>query len=260
MATRNRCPYLDSPANREQGAIDIVLEVWLQTAAMRHAGQPEVRLMRSNYRDAYWTLAQLVAHHTINGCNLGPGDLLGSGTMSGPDEGQGGSLLELAPTAARSRSPCQMGRAAPSSRPATRSCCARSASGPARRASASARRVAPSSAEAAHTWSGSSCSCSARSSRAFRISAPTQASGWGGEFVTVQPHPLFLVGDRHSPWMLASPGQGLAVHGQVFGVDEAALALMTCWSAPARPMATSGRGCRCETSGRRSRPSTCGPT
>jgi len=47
-----------------------------------------------------------------------------------------------------------------------------------------------------------------------------------GEFVTVQPHPLFLVGDRHSPWMLASPGQGLAVHGQVFGVDEAALARM----------------------------------
>jgi fumarylacetoacetase len=88
-------PYLDSPANREQGAIDIVLEVWLQTAAMRHAGQPEVRLMRSNFRDAYWTLAQLVAHHTINGCNLGPGDLFGSGTMSGPHEGQGGSLLEL---------------------------------------------------------------------------------------------------------------------------------------------------------------------
>jgi gamma-glutamylaminecyclotransferase len=47
-----------------------------------------------------------------------------------------------------------------------------------------------------------------------------------GEFVTVQAHPLYLVGDRHSPWMLASPGQGLAVHGQVFGVDESTLARM----------------------------------
>ena len=88
-------PYLDSPANRERGAIDIQLEVWLQTAAMRHAGEPETRLMRSNFRDAYWTLAQLVAHHTINGCNLGSGDLFGSGTMSGPNAGEGGSLLEL---------------------------------------------------------------------------------------------------------------------------------------------------------------------
>ncbi|MBL0089503.1 MAG: fumarylacetoacetase [Ideonella sp.] len=87
--------YLDSPINRERGGVDIQLEVWLQTAAMRQAGQPEVRLMRSNFRDAYWTLAQLVAHHTINGCNLGSGDLFGSGTQSGPNPGEGGSLLEL---------------------------------------------------------------------------------------------------------------------------------------------------------------------
>jgi fumarylacetoacetase len=88
-------PYLDSAANREQGALDITLEVWLQTDAMRGRGQDAVRLMQSNFRDAYWTLAQLVAHHASNGCNLQPGDLLGSGTQSGPDEGQGGSLLEL---------------------------------------------------------------------------------------------------------------------------------------------------------------------
>jgi len=88
-------PHLDSPANRERGAIDLTLEVWLQTAAMRERGEPALRLSQANYRDAYWTLAQLVAHHTSNGCNLRPGDLLGSGTQSGPLPGQGGSLLEL---------------------------------------------------------------------------------------------------------------------------------------------------------------------
>ena len=88
-------PYLDSPANREQGAIDLELEVWLQTARMRQAGEPGLRLMRSNFADAYWTVAQLVAHHTVNGCNLQSGDLLGSGTLSGPQAEQGGSLLEL---------------------------------------------------------------------------------------------------------------------------------------------------------------------
>ncbi len=88
-------PYLDSPANRAGGAIDIELEVRLQTAAMRAAGHSGDRLSRSNFRDAYWTLAQLVAHHTVNGCNLQSGDLLGSGTLSGPSAEQGGSLLEL---------------------------------------------------------------------------------------------------------------------------------------------------------------------
>jgi fumarylacetoacetase len=51
--------------------------------------------MRSNFRDSYWTLAQLVAHHTATGCNLQPGDLLGTGTQSGPGPADGGSLLEL---------------------------------------------------------------------------------------------------------------------------------------------------------------------
>jgi fumarylacetoacetase len=88
-------PYLDSAHNRDHGAIDITLEVWLQTAAMRAAGHAGDRLSTSNYADAYWTLAQLVTHHTVNGCNLQPGDLLGSGTLSGPAPEQGGSLLEL---------------------------------------------------------------------------------------------------------------------------------------------------------------------
>ena len=88
-------PYLDSPANREQGAIDVELEVWLQTLRMRQAGHPGDCISRSSYADAYWTAAQLVAHHTVNGCNLNDGDLFGSGTLSGPRPEQGGSLLEL---------------------------------------------------------------------------------------------------------------------------------------------------------------------
>ena len=88
-------PYLDSAVDRAMGAFDITLEVFLQTAAMRDTGVPATRLMSSNFRDSYWTLAQLVAHHTITGCNLQPGDLLGTGTQSGPGPGQGGSMLEL---------------------------------------------------------------------------------------------------------------------------------------------------------------------
>jgi fumarylacetoacetase len=88
-------PYLDSPHNRAAGAFDIVIETWLQTEKMFSAAQPGVRLSRSNALDAYWTPAQLIAHHTVNGCNLNSGDLLGSGTLSGPNADQGGSLLEL---------------------------------------------------------------------------------------------------------------------------------------------------------------------
>lgn len=88
-------PYLDSQGNRERGAIDVALEVWIQTAAMRELGHAGDRLSRSNFTDAYWTAAQLVAHHTINGCSLRNGDLFGSGTLSGPAADQAGSLLEL---------------------------------------------------------------------------------------------------------------------------------------------------------------------
>ena len=88
-------PYLDSQSNRQAGAMGVQLEVWLQTAAMREAGHIGQRLSTSNLQDAYWTLAQLVTHHTVNGCNLRSGDLLGTGTLSGPKPEQGGSLLEL---------------------------------------------------------------------------------------------------------------------------------------------------------------------
>ena len=89
-------PYLDSAPNRESGALDITLEVLLQTAKMRAEGIATVRLTRGNTTEAaYWTAAQLVAHHTVNGCNLQPGDLLGSGTLSGPKADEAGSLIEL---------------------------------------------------------------------------------------------------------------------------------------------------------------------
>jgi fumarylacetoacetase len=87
--------YLDSPFNRSHGALDIHLGVFLQTAAMRKARQPAVQLSYSNAMDAWWTPAQLLTHHTSGGCNLCTGDLLGTGTLSGPAPGQGGSLLEL---------------------------------------------------------------------------------------------------------------------------------------------------------------------
>jgi fumarylacetoacetase len=84
-------PYLNSAFNSAAGAIDITLEVWLQTKAMK---SPH-RLMASSFRDSYWTVAQLLTHHSSGGCNLQTGDLLGTGTQSGPGPGQGGSLLEL---------------------------------------------------------------------------------------------------------------------------------------------------------------------
>ena len=89
-------PYLDSAANREAGAFSIDLEVWLQSAQMAKSQMPATRFMTSNFAEAaYWTLAQLVTHHTVNGCNLRTGDLFGTGTLSGPQPGQGGSLMEL---------------------------------------------------------------------------------------------------------------------------------------------------------------------
>ncbi|MBV8618755.1 MAG: fumarylacetoacetase [Curvibacter sp.] len=89
-------PYLSSGGNSASGAFDIDLEVRLQTARMRAAGNAAETISRSNFAEAaYWTVAQLVAHHTVNGCSLQAGDLFGSGTLSGPGAGQSGSLLEL---------------------------------------------------------------------------------------------------------------------------------------------------------------------
>jgi fumarylacetoacetase len=87
--------YLDSAQNRDRGAFDIQIEARLSTRAMREKGRAPERLGRASLRDMYWTLAQLVAHHTINGCNLRPGDLLGTGTVSGPSLEEAGCLLEL---------------------------------------------------------------------------------------------------------------------------------------------------------------------
>lgn len=89
-------PYLDSTQTQSQGALDIQLEAWMQTARMRELGIASVRLSASLASEAaYWTPGQLIAHHTCNGCNLQPGDLLGSGTLSGRQPAAAGSLLEL---------------------------------------------------------------------------------------------------------------------------------------------------------------------
>jgi fumarylacetoacetase len=87
--------YLDDDAQRSTGALDICLEVSLDSERMRAAGATSERLSASNFRDSWWTVAQMLTHHTVNGCNLKPGDLLGSGTQSGPAPEQAGSLLEL---------------------------------------------------------------------------------------------------------------------------------------------------------------------
>ena len=87
--------YLDSRENREAGGIDIRLEALIQTAKMRARGEPPQRLSETSFRHAYWSVSQLVAHHTVNGCNLRPGDLFGSGTQSGPTPSEAGSLVEL---------------------------------------------------------------------------------------------------------------------------------------------------------------------
>lgn len=88
-------PYLESPENRRRGGLDVTLEVSLRTARMRNAGLPPHRLSRSRMADLYWTIAQMFTHHTSNGCNLQPGDLFASGTISGPDKDARGCLLEL---------------------------------------------------------------------------------------------------------------------------------------------------------------------
>jgi fumarylacetoacetase len=88
-------PYLLDETDAEAGGLDLVVEAFLSTAAMRAAGMPELRLSRGTTRDLWWTPAQLLAHHASGGCNLLPGDLLGTGTISGTEASAGGSLLEL---------------------------------------------------------------------------------------------------------------------------------------------------------------------
>jgi fumarylacetoacetase len=87
--------YLLDSSDQQRGAFDIELVVLLTTEGLRSKGLPPHRLGLSGTRHMYWTVAQLVAHHACNGCNLTPGDLLGSGTLSAPTEDGLGSLLEV---------------------------------------------------------------------------------------------------------------------------------------------------------------------
>jgi fumarylacetoacetase len=94
-------PYLDDPEDQATGGLSIQLSVWLRTARMRADAEEAALLLRSDARHLYWTPAQMLTHHTSNGCSLQPGDLLGTGTISGPAPNELGSLLELTEDARR---------------------------------------------------------------------------------------------------------------------------------------------------------------
>jgi len=87
-------PYLTNETDRQWGGIDLTLEVAITTPKMREQKVPPCRLSRSSFSEMYWTLAQLLTHHASNGCNLRPGDLLASGTVSGSTPDSRGCLLE----------------------------------------------------------------------------------------------------------------------------------------------------------------------
>lgn len=88
-------PYLTDDKDQAQGAFDIELEVLIQSEQMRLKSLAPQRLALSNTLSMYWTVAQMLTHHTVNGCQLQAGDLFGSGTLSGTEPGQYGSLLEI---------------------------------------------------------------------------------------------------------------------------------------------------------------------
>lgn len=88
-------PYLDSVTERARGGFDVTVEVYLLTSRMRNSGMPPHRLSRGRTADLYWTASQMLTHHTSNGCNLRPGDLFASGTVSGSTRDSRGCLLEL---------------------------------------------------------------------------------------------------------------------------------------------------------------------
>ena len=87
--------YLDDVGVRAGGGLDIQLQAWLQTAARQAAGASPVRLAQTNFLHQYWTPAQMLAHHSVGGCNLLPGDVMGSGTVSGPGPDQAGTMIEI---------------------------------------------------------------------------------------------------------------------------------------------------------------------
>ena len=95
-------PYLADANDQAHGGLDITLEAYFLTEAMRRAATAPFRITQTSFALLYWTVAQMIAHHTCNGCNMTVGDLLGSGTVSGPEKSSWGSLLELT---ARGREP-----------------------------------------------------------------------------------------------------------------------------------------------------------
>ena len=95
-------PYLNEPGDQHEGGLNISIDAHLSTERMRDEGHTPVKLSRSNAATLYWTFAQMVTHHTSNGCALDTGDLLGSGTISGADDTALGSLLEITVGGAKS--------------------------------------------------------------------------------------------------------------------------------------------------------------
>jgi fumarylacetoacetase len=88
-------PYLSSDKNKNEGGVDLNIEVYIRSMLMREGRLRPFRLSAASLADMYWTPAQMLTHHSSNGCNLKPGDLFASGTVSGPDSGSQGCLLEL---------------------------------------------------------------------------------------------------------------------------------------------------------------------
>jgi fumarylacetoacetase len=86
--------YMNSETDRVEGGIDIELEAYVSTPRMRESGEPSARIVATNLKYAYWGFAQMVAHHTSNGCNLESGDLLGRGTVSGPTDESRACFME----------------------------------------------------------------------------------------------------------------------------------------------------------------------
>ncbi len=88
-------PYLTDAGDQAKGGLALTVETWLRTPRMREANEPAVRISQGSSLDLYWSFAQMLTHHASGGCNLRPGDLLGSGTISGPARESRGCLLEL---------------------------------------------------------------------------------------------------------------------------------------------------------------------
>ncbi|MBA2960605.1 MULTISPECIES: fumarylacetoacetase [Ramlibacter] len=87
--------YLDDASDRAQGSLDIQLEVRLQSHKHRAQGRDGDRITATSFRHQYWTVAQMLAQHTVGGCNVCSGDLMGTGTISGPTAGEAGAIVEL---------------------------------------------------------------------------------------------------------------------------------------------------------------------